>query len=80
MCRQHDWLTKARLGPTQEQQSLDLLDAMIDTSASINIIDKATFAKLPEIKLENTKTRAFSYNTEQPVKFKGKFNAVLETN
>ena len=52
---------------------------MIDTGASIIFIDKATFANLPEIKLENTKTSAFPYNTEQPIKSIGKFNAVVET-
>ena len=53
--------------------------AMVDTGASINVIDKETFAKLPEIELENTKTRAFAYDTDKPVKFIGKFDAVIET-
>ena len=53
--------------------------AMVDTGASINVLDKETFEKLPEIALEKTKTRAFAYDTEKPVKFLGKFHAVIET-
>ena len=51
---------------------------MVDTGASINVIDKETFAKLPEIQLEQTKTRAFAYDYDKPVRFIGKFDAVLE--
>ena len=51
-------------------------NAMVDTGASIYVIDKETFAKLPEIELEKTKTRAFAYvkdlifairNIEEPI-------------
>ena len=51
---------------------------MVDTGASINVIDKETFAKLPEIQLEQMKTRAFAYDNDKPVRFIGKFDAVLE--
>ena len=54
-------------------------NAMVDTGAFIKVIDKETFAKLPEIELENTKTRAFAYDTSKPVKYIGKFDAVIET-
>ena len=53
-------------------------NVMVDTGASINVIDKETFAKLPEIQLEQTKTRAFAYD-DTPARFIGKFDAVLET-
>lgn len=52
---------------------------MVDTGASINVIDKETLAKLSEMELKKTKTRAFAYDTDKPVKFMGKFDAVIET-
>ena len=54
-------------------------NAMVDTGASINVIDKETFAKLPAITLEKTTTRAFAYDNNKPVTFIGKFDALVET-
>ena len=54
-------------------------NVMVDTGASINVIDKETFAKLPEIQLGQRKTRTFAYDNDKPVRFIDKFDAVLET-
>ena len=54
-------------------------NVMVGTGASINVIDNETFAKLPEIQLEQTKTHAFAYDNDKPVRFIGKFDAILET-
>ena len=54
-------------------------NAMVDTGASINVMDKETFAKLPAITLEKTTTRAFAYDNQKPVTFIGKFDALVET-
>ena len=52
---------------------------MVDTGASINVIDKETFAKLPAITLEKMTTRAFAYDYQKPVTFIGKFDALMES-
>ena len=52
---------------------------MVDTGASINVIDEQTFSKFREVTLKSTKTKAFAYNQSEPVNFLGKFEAVVET-
>ena len=51
----------------------------IDTGASINVIDRETYNKIQGMKLSRTNTKAFAYNTNSPVEFLGKFEAVIET-
>ena len=71
--------TNAKLRPYTRVKVLDhSFNFMVDTGASINVIDKETFAKLPEIQLEQAKTRAFAYDNDKPVRIIGKFDAVLE--
>ena len=53
-------------------------DMMVDTGASINIIDRCTYSKLP-VNLQATNTKAFPYSSDTPVKFLGKFQALIET-
>ena len=45
------------------------IQIMIDTGASINVLDHQAFEKLNGIKLQATKVQAFPFNTEQPVQF-----------
>ena len=52
---------------------------MVDTGASINVIDQKTYLKLCDVHLKPTQTRAFAYNQSEPVYFMGKFDAVIET-
>ena len=52
---------------------------MVDTGASINVIDQETYSKLCDVHLKPTQTRAFAYNQSEPVSFMGKFDAVIET-
>jgi len=54
-------------------------EASIDNGATINVISHATFSKMTGIKLQKTNTRAFSFNTPNPVEFLGKFVDVVET-
>ena len=51
----------------------------VDTGASINVIDRETYNKIQGMKLSRTNTKAFAYNTNSPVEFLGKFEAVIET-
>lgn len=51
----------------------------MDTGATINVINEQTFSKMDGVQLKPTSTKAFPYNLEQPVKFLGKFDAVVET-
>ena len=51
----------------------------IDTGASINVIDRETYNKIQGMKLSRTNTKAFAYNTNSPVEFLGKFEAIIET-
>ena len=53
-------------------------DMMVDTGASINVIDRGTYSKL-QVNLQETNTKAFPYSSETPVKFLGKFQALIET-
>ncbi len=52
---------------------------MVDTGASINVIDEQTFSKFRKVTLQRTNTKAFAYNQSEPVDFLGKFEAVVET-
>ena len=72
--------TNAKLRPYTRVKVLGhSFNVMVDTGASLNVIQKETFAKLPEIQLEQAKTRAFAYDNDKPVRIIGKFDAVLET-
>ena len=52
---------------------------VVDTGATINVIDQETFAKMGNVKLQSTQTKAFAYDCTKPVQFSGKFNAAIET-
>ena len=52
---------------------------LVDTGATINVIDQNTFSQMRNVKLQNTKTKAFAYDSKTPVEFAGKFDATLET-
>ena len=52
---------------------------IVDTGATINVIDENTYAKMKETDLHPTNIKAFAYNSPKPVKFLGKFDAVIET-
>ena len=52
---------------------------MIDTGASINVLDNTAFQQLEGIELRPTKVKAFAFSSKQPVCFKGKFEALVET-
>ena len=54
-------------------------DIMVDTGASINVIDRNTFSNLSDVALAHTNTKAFAYNSSQPVHFIGKFQALVQT-
>ena len=54
-------------------------DILIDTGASINVIDQETFLRMKDAHLLETRAKAFPYNSSKPVTFKGKFQAVVET-
>ena len=56
-----------------------LFDATIDTGATLNVIDRQTYEKMDGVHLRKTKVKAFAYTAEEPVKFIGKFEAVVET-
>ena len=52
---------------------------MVDTGASINVIDRSTFSNMSDVALAHTKTKAFAYNSLPPVHFLGKFQALVQT-
>ena len=54
-------------------------DIMVDTGSSINVLDHKTFSKMVDVTLARTTTKAFPYNTSQPVHFVGKFQALVQT-
>ena len=51
----------------------------VDTAASINVMDQETFLKLKGISLHKTNVKAYTYNATKPVRFLGKFDALVET-
>ena len=55
------------------------LDIMVDTEAPINVIDRTTFSNLADVALAHKKTKAFAYNSSQPVQLIGKFQALVQT-
>ena len=54
-------------------------DTLVNTGASINVIDQETFLRMKDAHLLETRAMAFSYNSSKPVMFKGKFQAVVDT-
>ena len=54
-------------------------DATLDTGATINVIDHKTYEKMDGVNLKKTNVKAFAYNAKNPVKFAGKFEAIIET-
>ena len=58
--------------------------AIADTGCTIDLIDSQTFNRIekkwPDLCLKPTKTRAFPYNCEKPIKLLGKFETVVENN
>ena len=53
--------------------------AIVDSGATINVIDSDTFAHLNNVKLLHTTTKAYPYQSKQPVNFLGKFETLIET-
>jgi uncharacterized protein (DUF2249 family) len=51
----------------------------LDTGAIINIIDHNTYVKMKGPELRTTNIKAFAYTAKKPVKFMGKFEALIET-
>mgnify|MGYP002804274288 CR=1 FL=1 len=56
-----------------------IFDATIDTGATLNVIDRQTYEKMDGVHLRKTNVKAFVYTAEKPVKFIGKFEALVET-
>ena len=56
-----------------------MFKTMVDTGATINVIDQNTYAKIKSSELTHTKINAFAYNSSEPAKFLGEFDAVVET-
>ena len=52
---------------------------MADTGASINVLDRKTFSKMVDATLARTTTKAFPYDSSQPIQFIGKFQALVQT-
>ena len=52
---------------------------IIDTGATINVIDRKTFQNLENVTLRNTNTQAYAYSNKTPVDFLGKFETIIET-
>ena len=52
---------------------------LVDTGSTINVIDKNTFDRMKDIKLQQTKVKAYPYNTTNPVHFLGKFESLIQT-
>ncbi len=54
-------------------------EATIYTGATINVIDKSTYNKMDGVHLKKTNIKAFAYMSDKPVRFIGKFEAIVET-
>ena len=54
------------------------ISMMVDTGASTNIMDEATFSKLQSIELQSTSSRIFAYGSESQLSVLGKFQANIE--
>ena len=52
---------------------------LVDTGWSINVIDYGTFQKLPNITLKRTTIKEYPFNSNEPVKMKGKFDTTIES-
>ncbi len=53
---------------------------LVDTGASVNVMDEKTFRQIPSSPiLEKTSVKVYSYNSNNPVKLLGKFEATVET-
>ena len=52
---------------------------LVDTGSIINAIDRNTFNRMKDVKLQQTKVKAYPYNTAKPAQFLGKFETVIQT-
>ena len=61
-----------------------LFQAIVDTECTIDLIDSHAFNRIKkkwlDLCLKPTKTRAFPYNCEKPIKLLGKFETAVENN
>ena len=53
--------------------------AIVDSGATINVIDSDTFAHLQNVKLLHMSTKAYPYQSKIPVDFLGKVDTLIET-
>ena len=55
----------------------DEVTMMIDSGATVNIIDKKTFSKITKRNLSSIQTKVFTYGANEPLSLLGAFNAVV---
>ena len=52
---------------------------MIPAPHLINVIDKYTYSKMKDVKLQHANLQAFAYITKTPVALLGRFDNIVET-
>ncbi|XP_028418333.1 uncharacterized protein K02A2.6-like [Dendronephthya gigantea] len=56
------------------------IEFIVDTGATVNLIEESDYLRLKDVKLKKTSTKIFPYDSQVPLKLLGKFEAVIETN
>ena len=52
---------------------------VIDTGATVNLIEESDYLRLKDVTLKKTSTKIFPYDSQVPLKILGKFETVIET-
>ena len=55
------------------------IDFVLDTGATVNLIEESDYLRLKEVVLKKTSTKIFPYDSQVSLKILGKFETVIET-
>lgn len=52
------------------------IDFIVDTGATVNLIEESDYLRLKDVKLRKTSTKIFPYDSHVPLKILGKFETI----
>ena len=55
------------------------IEFIVDTGATVNLIEESDYSRLENVTLQRTSTKIFPYDSKVPLKIRGKFETVIET-
>ena len=72
-----------RIDATKESTTVMIgkenIEFIVDTGATVNLIEESDYSRLENVTLQRTSTKIFPYDSKVPLKILGKFETVIET-